>query len=123
MSDEPPLVAYRYEDGSLACPGHPRGPAGDEPVDELDLSAHTGEVVTFTVARATPPGVRAPNPVAIVEFTIEGETVRAIGQLTTETVSIGDTVTPVYTAQLRDPEQSLREPASQDWDGYRFEPV
>jgi len=123
MAEDTPLVAYRYEDGSLACPGHPRGPAGDEPVEEIDLSEYTGEVVTFTVARATPPGVRAPNPVAIVEFTIGEEAVRAIGQLTTETVSIGDTVMPVYTEQLRDPEQSLREPASQDWNGYRFEPV
>ncbi len=123
MTDDTQLLAYRYEDGSLACPGHPRGPAGDDPIGEVDLSDHTGEVVTFTVARATPPGVRAPNPVAIVEFTVDGETVRAVGQLTTTEVAIGDTVKPVYTDQLRDPEQSLREPASQAWDGYRFAPV
>ncbi len=117
------LKAYRYADGSIACPGHPVGPDESSPVETIDLSEYTAEIVTWTTAYATPPGVRAPNPVAIVEFEIDEQTVRAIGQLTTDDVAIGDPVTPVYTDELRDPEKSIREPASQDWDGYRFKPA
>ncbi|MFB6156016.1 MAG: OB-fold domain-containing protein [Haloferacaceae archaeon] len=124
MSDDtPPMEAYRYADGSITYPGHPLGPDGGEPVDTVDLNEYTAEVVTWTTSTATPPGVRAPNHLAIVEFDVDGEPVRAIGQLTTGDVAVGDEVRPVYAAELRDPEAGIREPDSQRWDGYRFEPV
>jgi hypothetical protein len=67
--------------------------------------------------------VRAPNHLAIVEFDVDGTPVRAIGQLTTGDVETGDTVRPVHVDELREPGAGIREPESQDWDGYRFEPV
>jgi len=79
--------------------------------------------VTWTTSTATPPGVREPNHLAIVEFDIDGESVRAIGQLTTGDVETGDEVQPVYVDELREPGAGIREPESQEWDGYRFEPV
>jgi len=52
------------------------------------------------------------------------DAVRAIGQLTTNEVDIGDPVRPVYSDDLRDVAAGmLREPESQAWDGYRFEPI
>ncbi len=123
MSDETPLEAYRYSDGSLTYPGHPLGPDGEEPVETVDLSDYTAEIVTWTESTAPPPGVREPNALAIVEFDVDGEPVRAIGQLTTADVEIGDEVRPVYVEELREPGAGIREPASQEWDGYRFEPV
>lgn len=126
MTDKQPpskLEAYRYEDGTITYPTHPYSTSGAEPVETIDLADRTAEVVTWTVATATPPGVREPNPIAIVEFTINGESVRAIGQLTTENVSIGDTVRPVYAEELRDSNAGIRHPDSQSWDGYRFDPV
>ncbi len=123
MSDEKgAMEAARYADGSLTYPPHPIGPDGGEPVETVDLSEHTATVVTWTTSTAPPPGVSEPNHLAIVEFDIEGEPVRALGQLTEE-VEIGDEVAPVYTEELRDPEAGIREPESQQWDGYRFEPV
>jgi uncharacterized OB-fold protein len=119
----PPMAAARYEDGSITYPPHPVGPDGSEPVEEVDLSDYTAEVVTWTTSHATPPGVREPNTLAIVEFDVDGTPVRALGQCTTENVDIGDTVEPVYVAELRDPDVGIREPESQAWDGYRFEPV
>jgi uncharacterized OB-fold protein len=123
MSDNSPMEAARYADGSITYPPHPVGPDGSEPVDTVDLSEYTAEVVTWTTSHATPPGVREPNTLAIVEFDVEGTPVRALGQCTTDEVSTGDTVRPVYVAELREPGAGIREPASQDWDGYRFEPV
>ncbi|ELY42446.1 PhlB family protein [Natronorubrum sulfidifaciens] len=117
------MDAYKYEDGSISYPGHPRGPGGTEPVDTVDLSEYTAEVVTWTKSTATPPGVREPNTLAIVEFDVEGESVRAIVQLTTDDVETGDEVEPVYVEELREPGAGIREPESQDWDGYRFDPV
>lgn len=117
------MEAARYADGSLTYPPHPIGPDGSEPVDRVDLSEHTARVVTWTTSTAPPPGVEGPNHLAIVEFDVDGESVRALGQLTTDDVAIGDEVAPVYAEQLRDPEAGIREPESQDWDGYRFEPV
>ncbi|MFB6302913.1 MAG: nucleic acid-binding protein [Haloferacaceae archaeon] len=117
------MEAYRYADGSITYPGHPVGPGGGEPVGTVDLSEYIAEVVTWTTATATPPGVREPNPLAIVEFDVEGEPVRAIGGLTTDGVEIGDEVRPVHVEELRDSAAGIREPDSQDWDGYRFEPV
>jgi uncharacterized OB-fold protein len=117
------MEAYRYEDGTITYPGHPVGPNGQEPVGTVDLSKYTAEVVTWTTSTATPPGVRSPNTLAIVEFDVEGQSVRAIGQVTTDEIQTGDSVKPVYAEELREPGAGIREPASQDWDGYRFEPV
>ena len=117
------MEAYRYEDGSITYPGHPIGPDGSEPVGTVDLSEHTAEVVTWTTSHATPPGVREPNHLAIVEFDVDGTPVRAIGQLTTADVETGDEVRPVHCEELRDPAAGIREADSQAWDGYRFDPV
>lgn len=121
----PTLEAGRCPNGHLSYPTHPRCPeCGERQTSTVDLSERTAEVVTWTETTVTPPGVRAPNRLAIVEFDLEGESVRAIGQVTEgATVAIGDEVRPVYVEQLRDPEASIREPESQEWDGYRFEPV
>lgn len=120
---ESPMVAARYEDGSITYPPHPVGPDGSEPVEEVDLADYTAEVVTWTTSHATPPGVREPNTLAFVEFDVDGTPVRALGQCTTDDVDVGDTVEPVYVAELRDPDAGIREKESQNWDGYRFEPV
>ncbi|TMT86184.1 nucleic acid-binding protein [Haloterrigena sp. H1] len=117
------MDATRYEDGSISYPGHPRGPGGSNPAETIDLSEYTAEVVTWTTSTATPPGVREPNHLAILEFDVDGESVRAIGQLTTGDVETGDEVQPVHVDELREPGAGIREPESQDWDGYRFEPV
>ena len=120
---EPPMEAARYADGSITYPPHPLGPGGTERTGTIDLSEYTATVVTWTTSTAPPPGVRKPNHLAIVEFDVDGQPVRALGQLTTNEVEIGDEVAPVYTEQLRDPDAGIREPASQRWDGYRFEPI
>jgi uncharacterized OB-fold protein len=117
------MEAYRYADGTITYPGHPVGPDGSDPVETVDLSEYTAEVVTWTTAHASPPGVREPNHLAVVEFDVDGTPVRAVGQLTTGDVAIGDEVRPVYCEKLRNPAAGIREPASQDWDGYRFEPI
>jgi len=117
------MEAYRYPDGSITYPGHPIGPGGEEPVDTVDLSEYTAEVITWTTSTAAPPGVREPNTLAVVEFDVDGEPVRAIGGMTTDDVEIGDEVRPVYVEELREPGAGIREPAGQEWDGYRFEPV
>ncbi len=122
MSDTPTFAAAEYADGTVGYPPHPVNGDGAERVGTVDLSEHTAQVVTWTESTATPPGVREPNTLAIVAFEIDGEEVRAVGQ-TTDDVEIGQTVTPVYAEQLRDPEAGIREPASQDWDGFRFQPV
>ena len=141
----PPMAAARYPDGTVLYPPHPLGPGGEEPVGTVDLSEHTATIITWTSSMATPPGVRQPNHLAIVEFEVDegdsnvdeafgdvdadpsasddGRTVRAIGQLTTDAVEIGDRVEPVYGAELRDPDAGIRESASQSWDGYRFRPI
>lgn len=126
--DEREMEAYRYPDGSITYPGHPVGPDGEEPVGTLDLSEYTAEIITWTTSTASPPGVREPNSLAVVEFDVEGEPVRAIGQLTVADakagdIEIGDEVRPVYCEELRDPDAGIREKESQAWDGYRFEPV
>jgi len=127
MPDEPAFEAARYADGSVVYPAHPVGPDGSEPVGKIELVEYTATVITWTTATATPPGVREPNHLAIVEFEIPGEDgsrpVRAIGQLTTDEVGIGDEVEPVYCEELRDPDAGIREPESQEWDGFRFRPV
>lgn len=118
------LEAHQCANGHLTYPGHARCPeCGTEQSDTIDLSERTAEIITWTQSMASPPGVREPNPLAIVEFTVDGESVRVIGGLTTDAVSIGDDVRPVYVDELRDPEAGIRAEASQDWDGYRFDPV
>ena len=97
----------------------------------MDLTDRTAEVITWTTSTATPPGVREPNTLAIVEFDVsdatEGpdgdDTVRTIGQATSDDIETGDAVEPVYVEELRDPDIGLKEPGSTDWDGYRFDPV
>ena len=121
--EQPPMEAARYPDGSILYPAHPLGPDGQEPIEMVDLSEYRATVVTWTTSTATPPGVREPNHLAIVEFTVDGESVRAIGQLTTDEVAIGDAVEPVYAPELRDPDAGIRDPESQSWDGYRFRPA
>ena len=121
MSD---LLAHRCPEGHLTYPSHTVCPTcGAEQRETVDLSNREGEVVTWTTATATPPGVREPNTLAIVEFVVDGESVRVLGGTVSGDVAIGDTVRPVYVEQLRDPEEGIREAASQSWDGYRFESV
>ena len=118
------LEARRCANGHLTYPGHPRCPTcGEPPVESVDLTDRTARVVTWTVSTSTPPGVRQPNPLAIVEFDVDGEAVRAIGGLTTDAVETGDEVRPVYVDELRDPDAGIRAAESQAWDGYRVEPV
>ena len=118
------LEAGRCPNGHLSYPIHPRCPDCGAPQDgTVDLADRTATVVTWTVSTATPPGVRQPNPLAIVEFDVDGEPVRAIGGLTTDEVETGDAVRPVHVEELRDPEAGIRAVESQAWDGYRFEPL
>ncbi|QPV62965.1 nucleic acid-binding protein [Halosimplex litoreum] len=123
------LDAHVCENGHVTYPGHTLCPdCGEKQTDSLDLTDRTGEVVTWTTSTATPPGVRAPNTIAIVEFDladdeVADEFVRAVGQVTTEDVETGDAVEPTYVEELRDPEAGIKVPESQEWDGYRFEPV
>ncbi len=117
------FLAHRCPEGHLTYPGHGHCPTcGREQQETVDLSERTAEVLTWTTSTATPSGVRAPNTLALVAFDIDGETVQALGG-TTDDVSIGDTVEPVFVEELRDPEESLRARESQSWSGYRFEPV
>ncbi|MFB6189292.1 MAG: Zn-ribbon domain-containing OB-fold protein [Halapricum sp.] len=114
------FAAHRCPNGHLTYPGHGRCPECGKPqIETVGLADHTAEVLTWTESTATPPGVRAPNTLAIVEFEIDGTVIRAIGQVEGE-VEIGDTVESVYVEEIRDPEAGIREPRSQRWDGYRF---
>ena len=122
-NEQPGLLAHRCPNGHVTYPGHARCPeCGEAQTETVDLSDRVGEVVTWTESTATPPGVREPNALAIVSFEVDGDAVRAIGQVDGE-VEIGDAVEAVYVEQLRDPEAGIREPASQSWDGYRFRRV
>jgi len=125
------LEAGICPNGHVSYPTHPRCPDCGEPQEEgVDLSEDRAEVVTWTTSTATPPGVREPNTMAIVEFDIthldlEDTFVRALGQVTTDDVETGDVVEPTYVEELRDPDVGLKSgnPESQDWDGYRWDPV
>ncbi|GAA0720016.1 putative OB-fold protein [Halorubrum trapanicum] len=137
-SGEPTFEATEYADGTVTYPPHTVGPNGAERVGTVDLREREGRVVTWTTSTATPPGVREPNTLAIVEFEMgdgyDGPPVRALGQIA-ETgsgdadadeqfdVDIGDRVEPVYADELREPGAGIREPESQEWDGFRFRPV
>ncbi|GAA0511699.1 hypothetical protein SAMN04488066_10461 [Halorubrum aquaticum] len=135
-SDEPTFEAAEYADGTVTYPPHPVGPNGAERTGTVDLRAHEARVVTWTTSTATPPGVREPNTLAIVEFEMgegyDGPPVRALGQVAVDPddpdggtfdVAIGDRVEPVHADELREPGAGIREPASQSWDGFRFRPV
>lgn len=125
--------AAEYESGAVTYPPHPVGPEGTERVGTIDLGAREATVITWTTSTATPPGVRQPNTLAIVAFDMgddyDGPPVRALGQIAddeegeTYEVEIGDRVEPVYADELREPGAGIREPDSQDWDGFRFQPV
>lgn len=118
------LKAGRCPNGHVTYPTHHLCPeCGERQDDAVELQDRTATVLTWTQATATPPGVRSPNPLAIVEFDVDGQSVRAIGGLTTDEVETGDEVRPVYVEQLRDPEAGIRHPDSHHWDGYRFEPL
>ena len=119
------LNAYRCPNGHVTYPGHELCPeCAEEQTETIDLSDEIGEVVTWTTNTATPPGVRQPNSLAIVEFSVKGTSVRAIGQLAEDAeVEIGDEVRPVYAEELRNPDAGIREKESQEWDGYQFEAV
>ena len=125
VDDGHDFVAGECPNGHLSYPTHPRCPTCGEPqTGTVDLADREAEVVTWTVSTATPPGVRQPNPIAIVEFDVDGTPVRAIGGLTTDEVEMGDVVRPVFVEELRDPDaEIIRVPESIGWDGYRFEPV
>ncbi|OYR56319.1 Zn-ribbon domain-containing OB-fold protein [Halorubrum halodurans] len=132
---EPAFEAAAYADGTVTYPPHPVGPNGAERVGSVDLRDREARVVTWTTSTATPPGVREPNTLAIVEFELDegdGPPVRALGQVAadpddpdggTYDVAIGDRVEPVYADELREPGAGIREPESQSWDGFRFRPV
>ncbi len=122
MTDDE-LLAHECPNSHLSYPAHARCPeCGQEQTETVDLSAQTAEVITWTSVGASPTGVREPNPLAIVEFTVGERTVRALGG-TTADVDVGDTVEPVFVEQLRDPDVSIRATESQSWSGYRFAPV
>ncbi|WP_435072994.1 hypothetical protein [Halorubrum sp. HHNYT27] len=138
-SAEPTFEAAEYADGTVTYPPHTVSPNGAERVDTIDLSDYAARVVTWTTSTATPPGVREPNTLAIVEFAMgddyDGPPVRALGQVAPRgdadgagdpgdvDVAIGDRVEPVYADDLREPGAGIREPESQEWDGFRFRPV
>jgi uncharacterized OB-fold protein len=118
------LLAAECENGHLALPGHPVcRECGAERAGTVDLSDETGEVVTWTTSHATPPGVREPNTLAIVEFAVGERAVRALGGATTDEIETGQAVEPVHVDELREPGAGIRELESQAWDGYRFAPV
>jgi len=133
--------AHRCPNGHVSYPGHTLCPeCGEKQTETIDLSERRGEVVTWTHSTATPPGVREPNTLAIVEFEMgddyDGPPVRALGQVASREdahgdavadgdvdVAIGDRVEPVYADDLREPGAGIREPESQEWDGFRFRPL
>ncbi|MFB6141840.1 MAG: Zn-ribbon domain-containing OB-fold protein [Halorientalis sp.] len=120
------MEADRCPNGHVTYPTHPLCPeCGAEPTEHVDLTGYTAEVVTWTESTATPPGVREPNTLAIVEFDVDGEAVRALGQVVEgASVETGDEVRPVYAEELREPGVGLKPAdADQEWDGYRFEPT
>lgn len=122
-TDSSRFLAGRCDCGQATYPPHPICPAcGADQEGRVDLSDRVGEVLTWTRATTTPPGVREPNTLAIAEFDVGDTSVRALAG-TTESVSIGDRVRPVPVDELRNPAQAIRETDSQRWDGVRFEPL
>lgn len=121
--EEPKLLAHGCLDGHFTYPAHTRCPTcGATKEETVDLTTETATVLTWTSVASTPPGVREPNTLALVEFELDESAVRLMAG-TTEDVTVGDEVTPVYVERLRDPEQSVRKRTAQPWDGFRLEPV
>lgn len=119
----PRLLAHRCPDGHVTYPPHPRCPTcGKRQESTVDLTPETGTVLTWTRVTSTPPGVREPNTLAVVEFALGDDVVRVLGGVVGE-VAVGDEVRPTYVDRLRDPERSVREGTEQPWDGFRFERV
>ncbi|WP_436934824.1 Zn-ribbon domain-containing OB-fold protein [Halovenus marina] len=117
------LLAGRCDAGHATVPPMSSCPHCGRTQDEtIDLTDSHGTVLSWTESAVTPTGVREPNGLALVEFSAGDTQVRVLGQ-TTGSVAVGDTVRPVYVDRLRDPERSLRDAASQEWDGHRFERV
>lgn len=117
------LLARECPNGHLTYPDHARCPdCGEAQTDTVDLSDREAEVLTWTTVGASPTGVREPNRLAIVEFTLGDRSVRVIGG-TTDEVRIGDTVEPIFVDELRDPDAGIRVRETQSWSGYRFAPV
>lgn len=118
------LLAHKCGNDHVTYPGHYRCPeCHEQQTETIDLREKRGRIVTWTNSTSTPPGVRAPNPLAIIEFELDIDTVRVIGGLTTTNVTIGQTVRPVYEDTLRDPDAGIRLPDTQEWSGYRFAPT
>ena len=119
------LRAHKCPNGHITYPGHRLCPdCGNEQTRTVDLSQETAEVVTWTTSTATPPGVRQPNTLAIVEFSVEGTSVRVLGQTTSDEIEIGDKVEPVHAEELREAGVGIKpKDSDQTWDGYRFQPV
>ncbi len=123
MMTDQELLAYRCENDHLTYPAHSRCPeCGNPQTETVSLADREATVLTWTTVTASPAGVREPNTLAIVEFDVDGQAVRAIGS-TTDAVETGATVRPVYVDTLRDKEASIRLSGDQPWEGYRFEPV
>lgn len=121
-----PMKAYECPNEHITYPGHALCPeCGEEQIETVNLSEYTAEVVTWTESTATPPGVREPNTLAIVEFDVDGASVRALGQVAENAdVESGDTVKPIPVDELREPGVGLKSvDADQVWHGHRFEPV
>ncbi len=117
------LLASQCPNGHVTYPEHPLCPTcGEAPISCVDLADKVGRVVTWTVSTATPPGVRSPNAIAIVEFSVDTHPVRTIGQLTTDAIATGDRVRPVFVDTLREP-AGIRDAESHSFSGYRYEPV
>ncbi len=121
--EQPELLAHGCEDDHFTYPSHPRCPTCGKPQEEtVALTSKVATVVTWTRVTSTPPGVREPNTLALVEFALDSGPVRVLGG-TTDDVAVGDEVQPVYVGQLRDPAESVRQETAQPWDGFRFERV
>ena len=91
--------------------------------ETVSLSGLNGTVVTWTKSTVPPPGVRSPNILAIVEYSIEGQSITLLGGIENESVNIGDTVKAIYVSNLRDTEYCQRDEESQTWSGHRFKVV
>jgi hypothetical protein len=124
MTDDDTVpTAAQYADGSVGYPRHPIGPDGHASRGEVSLLGVEGTVETWTRSTATPPGVRAPNLLAIVAFDVTGGPIRMLGQVEADSIAIGDRVRLGPVTQLRDPARALRPVAVQSYTGHRFVPV
>lgn len=118
------LHAWACANGHLHVPRRQTCRTCGAPIeDSLALEDRVGEIVTWTVVRAPPPGVRSPNPVAFVRFEVGDESVTLLGGLTASDVAIGQPVEPVHVEELRDPTAGIVDPPAAGWTGYRFRPI